>query len=187
MIGLTRNDWRVTVLTRWAESGLPEQETLSSRLRIVRLRIGDIAPIDKRLLAGLHAESLSAVRSALVEMPDLALIHSVYWNSGRVAMDLASSRGIPFVHTVISNGWRRQHHGLLDQPPDRLATERSVFKAAFWIFCVALQERNDLVEHYGVDPSRILVVGRPVAPVFRYPSHNELGNPGVVSWREEMR
>lgn len=175
------------MLTRWADSSLPEQEILSSRLEIVRLRIGEIGPIDKRLLGGLHVESMSAVRSALVEMPDLALIHSVYWNSGRVAMELASARGIPFVHTVISNGWRRQHHGLLDQPADRLALEQRVFHAAFWIFCVALQERDDLVEHYGVDPSRILVVGRPVAAVFNYPSHNELGKPAGLSWREDVR
>ena len=187
MIGLTRHDWTVTVLTRWADPSLAEHETLSSRLRIVRLRIGDIGPIDKRLLPGLHYESLSAARTALFEVPNLTLIHSVYWNSGRVAMELASSRGIPFVHTVISNGWRRQHHGLFDQPPDRLATERSVFEAAFWVFCVAPQERNDLVEHYGLNPSRILVVGRPVAPVFQAPSHDQLGKPAGVSWREEMQ
>jgi D-inositol-3-phosphate glycosyltransferase len=187
MIGLTRHDWTVTVLTRWADPSLPEQETLSSKLRIVRLRIGEIGPIDKRLLPSLHYESLSAARSALFEVPNLTLIHSVYWNSGRVAMELASPLGIPFVHTVISNGWRRQLHGLLDQPPDRLATERNVFEAAFWIFCVALQERNDLVDHYGLDPSRILLVGRPVARVFQDPSRDELGNPAVVSWGEEMR
>jgi D-inositol-3-phosphate glycosyltransferase len=185
MIGLTRHEWGLTVLTRWADSNLPQSETISSRLRIVRLRIGEIGPLDKRVLDDLHPISLSAARSALQEVPNLSLIHSVYWNSGRVGMELAASRGIPFVHTVISNGWRRQHHGLCDQPANRVATEAKVFEAAFAIFCVSGQERSDLVEHYGVDPFKMVVVGRPVASVFQHPCHDELGSPASLRWPEK--
>ncbi len=75
-------------------------------------------------------------------------------------MELGADLGLRFVHTVISNGWRRWHEGAHDQPPTRLDVERQVFGAAFAIFCISAQERSDLVENYSVDPRKIAVVGR---------------------------
>lgn len=186
IIGLTKHEWDVTVLTRWANTRLPQHETISSKARIVRLVIGEVGPLDKRNLHDLHSVSLVAARTALTGIDNLRLIHSVYWNSGRVAMELSSQFGINFVHTVISNGWRRQQKGLSDQPLSRLETEAKVFAAAFSIFCVSIQERNDLVNNYHVDPAKVFVVGRPVARIFEHPSHDELGNPADLCWREEI-
>lgn len=182
MIGLAVNNWRVTVLTRWADPQLPEIEAVSPQLRIVRLRIGDVARLDKRLLNDLHLESLAAAEHALSDIGKPRLIHSVYWNSGRVAMELSGRHNIPFVHTVISNGWRRQKYGLADQPAARLATEAKVFGSAFAIFCVSEEERRDLLEYYAVSPMKIRVVGRPVADVFQHPCHDELGRPDALRW-----
>lgn len=186
MIGLTRHEWNVTVLTRWANHELPQHEVISSQARIVRLQIGHVGPLDKRRLSNLHPVSLAAARAALSKVSNLQLIHSVYWNSGRVAMELSTELGINFVHTVISNGWRRQHHGLFDQPDSRLETEARIFASAFSIFCVSNQERKDLVDHYHVDPAKVFVVGRPVSKVFEHPCHDELGNPANLDWPEEM-
>jgi len=186
MIGLAANRWRVTVLTRWADPRLPETEVVSSQLKIIRLQIGGVTPLDKRLLDSLHFESLAAAEHALNDMRKLRLIHSVYWNSGRVAMELSASRNIPFVHTVISNGWRRQQYGLTDQPTARLATEAKVFGSAFAVFCVSEQERHDLIEHYAVNPTRIRVVGRPVAGIFQRPCRDEMGVPSPLRWPVEQ-
>lgn len=60
-------------------------------------------------------------------------------------------------------------------PPSRLATERQVFASAFAIFCISGQERSDLVEHYAVDPRKVVVVGRPVDLSFRHPCRDEWG------------
>jgi glycosyltransferase involved in cell wall biosynthesis len=184
MVGLAKTNWSLTVLTRWADSRLPEREMVSPSVRIVRLRINGVGPIDKRLLDDLHEVSLTEARAILVTEPKVDLLHSVYWNSGRVAMDLSDQFGLPFVHTVISNGWRRWHQGAQDQPPSRLEIEKQVFASAFAIFCVSGQERADLVEHYAVDPNKIVVVGRPVAFSFQHPCRDEWGTPLGPHWSE---
>ena len=177
MAGLPKRGWRLTVLTRWADSRLPERETVSSSVQIIRLRINGIGRIDKRMLEDLHVVSLTAAQSALAAEPEVDLLHSIYWNSGRVAMELSERFGLHFVHTVISNGWRRWHQGVRDMSPRRFDTEKQVFASAFAIFCISGQERTDLVEYYAVDPHKLVVVGRPVALSFRHPCHDEAGNP----------
>jgi glycosyltransferase involved in cell wall biosynthesis len=177
MVGVPKTNWNLTVLTRWADSRLPERETVSPSVKIVRLRINGVGSMDKRLLDGLHEVSLATARDVLTAEPKVDLLHSVYWNSGRVAMELGDHFGLPFVHTVISNGWRRQQQGKLDQPIGRLKVERRVFASAFAIFCVSGEESADLVEHYAVDPHKIVVVGRPVAFSFLHPCRDEWGVP----------
>lgn len=177
MIALPKNHWNVTVLTRWADAKLPEFEIISPNVNIIRLRIGEVGMLDKRLLDDLHLDSLTAAQAALKEGRALDLIHSVYWNSGRVAMDLSERLGVPFVHTVISNGWRRLFHGADDQPANRLRIEKEVFLSAFRVFCVSGEERDDLIHHYVVNPDNAIVVGRPVAFSFLNPNHDEMGKP----------
>jgi D-inositol-3-phosphate glycosyltransferase len=184
MLGLPKRGWSLTVLTRWADSRLPERETVSSSVRIKRLRINGVCQMDKRLLADLHAVSLTEAHAALAAEPKVDLLHSVYWNSGRVAMDISDQLGLPFVHTVISNGWRRWHQGAQDQSSGRIEIEKQVFASAFAIFCVSGQERADLVEHYAVDPDKLFVVGRPVAFSFRHPCRDEWGSPSRPHWSE---
>jgi len=177
MLGLTQNRWNVTVLTRWEDLALPERESITSNLRLIRLQIGELAPIDKRLLDGLHPVSLRAARSVLQDFEGINLLHSVYWNSGRLAKDLASDLGIGFVHTVISNGWRRRLQGAHDEPASRRPVEQQVFHSASAIFCISQQERADLIDHYDVNPGKLVVVGRPVASTFLRPCHDESGRP----------
>ena len=99
-------------------------------------------------------------------------------------MDLGAELGLPFIHTVISNGWRRWQQGARDQTPERLETEKRVFAAAFALFCVSNQEREDLIDHYGIDPTKAVVVGRPVSPRFRHPCHDEMGRPSEADWSD---
>ena len=178
IVGLGRSGSRVTVLTRWAHPELPEEECLGANVRIIRLRIGPLAPLDKRSLNELHTTSLSAASRAL-RISQVDLLHSIYWNSGLVALDLSCTLKCPFVHTVISNGWRRLHEGARDQPPDRIHVEKRVFKAAFAIFCVSGEEQMDLIRRYDVEARKTIIVGRPVSSVFRHPCHDELGRPLV--------
>jgi glycosyltransferase involved in cell wall biosynthesis len=165
------------LLTRGTGGGLAEFERVSAHGVIRRLRIGPLAPMDKRRLPAFHAATVDGVARALAEWGKPTVIHSVYWNSGQAAMDYSRAEGIPFVHTVISNGWRRLESGRDDQPPERLPTEGLVFNAAQRVFCVSAQERDDLIAGYGVPVERLLVVGRPVAPAFLYPAHGPSGQP----------
>jgi glycosyltransferase involved in cell wall biosynthesis len=165
------------LLTRRTARDLPEFEPTSPTGAVRRLKIGDLAPIDKRLLPRMHKETLERVSEALSSWGAPHLVHSIYWNSGEAAMDFARSAGISFVHSVISNGCRRELSGYRDQPAERIPTERRVFSAAAAIFCVSTQERDDLAAFYGVSAERLVVVGRPVAPAYLHPAHDPAGRP----------
>lgn len=178
LTGLGSRGWKVTVITRRGSTDLPSQEQISRYTRIVRMQIGPPGPLDKALLDGLHSETLAATRDVLAQLrrhPDV--LHSVYWNSGRVALDLSTESGIPYVHTVISNGKRRVLVGAAPNASRREEVEGWVFGAAFRIFCISEAEKQDLVELYSVDPARLMVVGRPVAEYFTQPAHDEMGTP----------
>jgi D-inositol-3-phosphate glycosyltransferase len=175
--GVPKSDWNLTVLTRWADPLLPEEQIISENAKIIRLKIGEVGPMNKSFLDDLHKVTLAAAGAVLARGAKVDLLHSVYWNSGRLAMDLSREQGLSYVHTVISNGHRRWIEGACDQPSGRLEMEKRVFASAHAIFCVSEQERRDLVEYYQVFSNKIVVVGRPVAFSFGKPSHDEWGNP----------
>jgi len=167
------------LLTRRAGPELPEFEQTSPTGAVRRLEIGALAPMDKRLLPRMHAETLDRVGEALSSWGAPDLVHSIYWNSGEAAMDYSRSIGIPFVHSVISNGRRREMSGYRDQPAERIPTEFRVFNAAAAIFCVSTQESDDLAAFYAVPAERLLVVGRPVARAYLHPAHDPAGQPRI--------
>jgi glycosyltransferase involved in cell wall biosynthesis len=171
---LPQRGWSCTVVTRRTSTALPERQAISAKADIIRVTIGPLAPMHKSFLEGMHAESVAQIGAVLDSLPHPRLLHSVYWNSGRVALDLSNRFGIRYVHTVISNGARR---GMTESDRDerRIEVESAVFMGASRIFCISREERNDLISLYGVDPARIVVVGRPVSAAFRYPAHDQNG------------
>jgi D-inositol-3-phosphate glycosyltransferase len=144
------------------------------------MNIGGKQAMDKRQLDDHHSTSVQRIKETFARFGTPELLHSVYWNSGRAVAEIASHLQIPFVHTVISNGWRRIEAGYRDQPPQRLEIERHVFCAATQVFCICSQERDDLVTFYGVAPERISIVGRPVASPFLMPCRNGYGVPRIL-------
>lgn len=159
--------WRCIAVTRRVSDSQPEVSTVRDGATIVRITVGNREPMDKRLLDHFHSESLAAVRRVVEDIGHIDILHSVYWNSGRVVRDLARELRMRYVHTVISNGRRREIEGATPGPPERFGVERSVFRSAFRIFSVAAEERNDLAMLYGINPRQILIVGRPVDRSFQ--------------------
>jgi hypothetical protein len=96
-------------------------------------------------------------------------------------MDLSDLTNTPFVHTVISNGMRRELEGATPGPSNRVAIEQKVFRKAAYIFSVSLEEKQDLISLYKIDPRRVVVVGRLVNEVFFRPAHTELGEAMTIS------
>lgn len=176
--------WRATILTRRTSIDHPEREEISEGAVVIRLKIGSISPIDKRELDGLHDASVTAARAQLRDRVDVRLFHSIYWNSGRLAVDLSAEHDVPFVHTVISNGRRRRLEGLIDDTHARIDVETRVFGAAATIFCISCEEGDDLTGLYGIPPSKIRVVGRPVSKRFTLPCHDQLGIASRRHWLE---
>ena len=166
------------IITRSTGSNFPAIQRISDFGKICRIMIGKSNHMDKRLLNVFHKETVNRIQAVLSkEKFDPNILHSVYWNSGRAAYDLSQKLGVPYVHTVISNGKRRLRQGLIDNAESRLEVEQLVFKNAFAIISITEQEKKDLVRFYAIPANKIFVVGRPVAPSFIAPSQNAIGEP----------
>lgn len=175
---LENKDINILLITRKSHPHLQEQEIISSHCTICRIILGNEQPIDKKLLYSLHKQTMEIVQATLSDyqfFPDL--IHSIYWNSGQVATELGKILGIPFVHTVISNGLRRNMTGYAEAIPERFLVEKNVFESAAYIFCITTSEKEDLINLYGISEQKIVIPGRPVSKAFIYPAHDDFGVP----------
>lgn len=191
----SNKDIEILLITRKSHANLADYDEISDSCKIQRIIVKDENPIDKKELYTLHSTSLSKTEQILTELnykPDL--IHSIYWNSGQVAKELGQKLGIPYVHTVISNGLRRQKAGMSEALTQRSKIEKEVFLSAVYVFCITPSERDDLVNLYHISPQKIMVLGRPVSDDFLYPSHDEFGipyrflvNPNNISTKSHIK
>lgn len=175
---LYEENLNIILLTRKVYENQDNIEIISPSCKIVRLTLGEFGYFNKRELFKLHDLTLQKSILTLKELnfkPDI--IHSVYWNSGHLALKLSELWGIPYVHSVISNGRGRNAHGAKGTAPNRIETEGKVFTNASFILCVAESEKNELCELYGIQPEKIVVAGQYVHPAFIYAAHNSYGFP----------
>ena len=182
LAGFALKGRRCTLITRRTSPQLVEVEKITEDIKVVRIQSGPLRPIDKKKLNQYHEQSLRQIRRIIESLSDSRVVlHSVYWNSGRVAMNLSEEFGVPYVHTVISNGLRREREGAPPNAPHRIDIERRIFTKAALIFCVSEEERKDLIELYEVAPKRLVVIGRPVGSVFRLPARDDMGIPRPIN------
>ena len=181
MLLLTREQIPHILLTRKSSASLPETEKTSQYGTIYRLKIHGDGPINKKLFYQLRNEIYIMADDIISQMRnEVTVIHSVYWNSGQLAMTLSQKYSIPYVHTVISNGKRRRNAGEEEPLPVRFAVEQEVYEKASYIFCITQSEKEDLIHLYDIDPSRLIIPGRPIPNEFLFPSHNTWGEPQYI-------
>lgn len=187
LLMLSKADINVVLITRKSYQYLPENEIIFSNCRIVRIEIGRYDFFSKKELYELRDVSYSQTKKALSSIgfkPDM--IHSVYWNSGQLAVKLSSEWNVPFVHSVISNGKERLRKGMHEENEKRIDVESEIFFAATSIICITDKEKEDIVSLYDINPKKIIVVGRYIHPVFIYPAHDRNGFPRSTTIAENI-
>lgn len=171
-------DYNIILITRKVYPNEEAIEYISPLCRILRLTLGTFKNFDKRNLYALHEVAFLQILEKLNELafiPDI--IHSVYWNSGHLAMRLSNLWNVPYVHSVISNGKGRNEHGAIGTAPNRIEIETQVFTHASLILCVAESEKAEICKHYGIQPSKVVVAGQYIHPAFISASHDSFGSP----------
>lgn len=175
---LCDTNYNIILLTRKVYQEEKDTEIISSSCRILRLTLGDFGVFDKKRLYDLHDVTMKQALDKLQAvnfLPDI--IHSVYWNSGHLAMEMSKLWHIPYVHSVISNGRGRNEHGATGTAHHRIETEHMIFTYASFIFCVAESEKEEICKYYDINPDKIVVAGQYVHPSFLYSAHDIYGNP----------
>lgn len=166
------------LITRKSMRFLPSQEQYNHCCKIIRFSNGNDEPMSKLELYRYHNENLEKIEEVIKEQEGLPhIIHSVYWNSGRLAMELSSKLKIPYVHSVISNSRGRVKRGAQEPLTIRADYEQQIYKNASWILCVSDDEKNDLIQFYGINEKKIIVCGQFIAHSFANPAHDINGFP----------
>lgn len=165
-------------ITRRSMEQLPYKEQYNPYCQIIRLTNGDNLPMSKQNLRFYHEENLQQIIDIIKEKDSLPLIiHSVYWNSGRLALEISQKIGIPYVHSVISNARGRISRGAIEPIEQRVQYEQDIYDHAEKILCVSEDEKQDLIQYYHITPFKIIVCGQYISPAFWAPAHDSNGFP----------
>ena len=173
----------VDVYSRWEDQDSAVQEVFSRGARVIRPRVGPPREIPKEKTVDFLPELavwITEYASQQDAVPEL--IHSHYYFSGAVAMHLKREWGIPLIHNNHSLGAvKQQAMGSGDLSPDlRKEIERKIFRTADRLIATAPHEKEELVDIYGADPSKIAVIPPGVnldlfSPVPQLRAKNEIG------------
>ena len=166
---LSESGIETLAITRHNDISKPVIEKYSDSVRIVRIGVGLVSVEPKEFLWGKESISIGKIKAVLADLnfhPDI--IHSIYWYSGKVGLALSKQLGLPHVYTIISLGKvKHQTLGkkLVSHDVDRERTEQECFLQSKVIISVCQQEKANLLKLYpGVDPDKIVVVGRGIDP-----------------------
>lgn len=164
---------RCIMFTRRSMQCLPYEEQYNEYCTVYRLTNGDNEPMSKTLLKEYHSQNVEQILEIIKKQDRIPeKIHSVYWNSGRIATELSAKLGIPFVHSIISNSRGRVKRGAYEPVPEREFYEQEIYDKAQWLICVSDDEAEDLMTLYNVDKDKIVVAGQYIHKSFVMPSHD---------------
>ncbi len=151
----------VDVFTRLDNPYMPMELEWESNVRIVHVPAGPARVLPKEQLLP-HMAEFSRYLGAYFSCRDEAydLVHANFFMSAMAALPVARAAGIPLIVTFHALGRvRRKHQAQADLFPDcRFEIEDRIVRDADCIVAECPEDRRDLVELYGADPSRICMV-----------------------------
>jgi glycosyltransferase involved in cell wall biosynthesis len=158
---------QVDVFTRRDDPSLPDIMPWENGVRIIHVPAGPPEFVRKEDLLGYMQEFTDYMIqfcSRATEPYDL--VHANFWMSGLVAADLKQALGIPFVITFHALGRvRRLHQGKADGfPKKRFEIEDRLVAEAETIIAECPQDKEDLLQLYKADPSKITIIPCGVDP-----------------------
>lgn len=159
---LGRRGFQVDVFTRSQNPKLPQIGELGPNARVIHLKAGPEAPYDKNLV---YAHRLEFVRNLkkFAERENIAyhLIHSHYWLSGTIALQLQSEWQAPIIHMFHTLGKLKNQvaRNVAEREPlQRVDTEREIMRNADRLVAANPLEKAQMTWLYGADPAKIRVI-----------------------------
>lgn len=158
---LGRMGHAVDIFTRRDAPDLPETLDWAPGVRIVHVSAGPPRFLPKDdlwpLMPAFRDEIL---RFAVREGARYDLIHGNFWMSGWVAGELRRALGVPVVQIFHATGiTKRRHQGAADtSPPERIWVETDIVRQVDRLIAQCPAEQAELVDDYGADPARVVVI-----------------------------
>src|SRR5947207_3121163 len=158
---LGRLGYAVDVFTRCDGPDLPDVVDWAPGVRVVHLEAGPRQHLPKdQIWPFMPAFRAGALRFMARDGARYDLLHGNFWMSGWVAAGLRRRLGIPAVQIFHAMGKTKQRHqGAADpSPTERIDVELSVVRAVDRLIAQCPSERAELVDDYGADPRKVVVI-----------------------------
>ncbi len=158
---LGRCGFVVDVFTRSDNPNVPEIVEWETGVRVVNLLAGPVQPRPKDELWSYMPEFRdSLLRFMEHDETHYDLVHGNFWMSGWVATELRRRINIPVVQIFHAMGkTKRRHQKRVDTSPgDRIRTEKDIIREVDRIIAQCPSERCELVEDYGANPDKIVLI-----------------------------
>jgi D-inositol-3-phosphate glycosyltransferase len=159
---LSRLGVAVDVFTRSQDPGIARVVPLAEGARVVHLEAGPRRPLPRAgLVAHLGAFLDDLERFRREEETEYALVHSHYWLSGVVALELRRRLRVPVVHmfhTLASVKNRVARRPEDEESEERVRAEERIAAEADRIVAATAVERAELAWHCRADPAKIRVI-----------------------------
>lgn len=156
---LALEGFEVDIVTRRDSINLPPVVSLSRGVRVIHIPAGPAHFVPKEQLLPFMDEFADHC-ARLARVHRYSLIHANFFMSGIVGLHLKRSLGLPLVVTFHALGKvRRLHQQGADGFSDRRFTiEETLSKKADALIAECPQDREDLMNLYSADPSRIATI-----------------------------
>jgi D-inositol-3-phosphate glycosyltransferase len=149
---------KVDVYTRRDTPDVPDIVEVHEHTRVIHLTAGPAEYVAKEALPSLTDEFSAELESHL-EQHDL--IHSHYWLSGQVGLQVKRSQGIPLVHTMHTMARVKNSNLSRDQPVEsniREQGEAAIVRFADVLTANTPDEAAELRSHYRARTEQIMIV-----------------------------
>lgn len=173
---LGRLGYAVDVFTRRDSPDAPEVIEWAPNVRIINLTAGPATFLLKDELW----KFMPAFRDALLDFIEhnetrYDLLHGNFWMSGWVATELQHRLNIPAVHIFHAMGkTKHKHQGSADtSPQERIDVESQIIRSVERVIAQCPSEWSELVDDYGADPERVVIIPSAVNTTVFHPIARE--------------
>jgi len=167
---LTRAGVECDVLTRAEDGRWPEIVEIEPGVRVVHVRAGPAAPVDKRALPGLFDEFVGAARPHLERGSGFDALHAHYWISGAIGHQLKHELDVPLATTFHTLARAKRAAGIDDDVTDRFRIEREVVACSDRLIASAPDEASQLALAYDAEADLVEVIPPGVDHTVFFPS-----------------
>jgi D-inositol-3-phosphate glycosyltransferase len=172
--GLAHAGVECDVFTRREDPGSPTVARVEDGFRVVHIDVGPTGPMALHDLTTLIDPFADAVLDRMRETgDDYDVLHANYWISGAVGHRLKHALDRPLVATFHTLARVKAEAGFDDEPEHRARLEHEIIDCADLMLASTAEERLQLAELYGAEPSRIEIVPPGVDHSMFRPSRGE--------------
>jgi D-inositol-3-phosphate glycosyltransferase len=149
---------KVDVFTRRNAPDVPDIVDVHEHTRVINLKAGPAENVAKEALPALIDEFTTQLAARL---DDHDLIHSHYWLSGEVGLQIKRRHGLPLVHTMHTMARVKNSNlgvGQSAEPDVRQRGEAAIVRGSDVLTASTSDEAEDLRSYYGARSEQIMIV-----------------------------